>query len=98
ISSILGSMVTDKTWEPVTKYSLDTRDPRMSQFLGRQKHIVTEHYGELHPLDIDDYVKRAGFKALKAVLTEKNPDKVIQDILPPGLRGRGGGGGRTQGC
>jgi len=92
VSSILGSMVTDKAWEPVTKYSLDTRDPRVSQFLGKQKHIVTEHYGELHPLDIADYEKRDGFKALRAVLAEKNPDKVIKDILASGLRGRGGGG------
>jgi NADH-quinone oxidoreductase subunit F len=92
VSSILGAMVTDKAWEPVTKYSLDTRDPRMSQFLGRQKHVVTEHYGELHPLDIADYEKRDGFKALKKVLSEKDPEKVIKDILASGLRGRGGGG------
>src|SRR5882672_6916637 len=70
VSSILGSMVTDKAWEPVTKYSLDTRDPRVSQFLGKQKHVVTEHYGELVPLDIDDYIKKDGFKALKEVLAQ----------------------------
>ena len=92
VSSILGSMVTDNAWEPVTKYSLDTRDPRMSQFLGRQKHVVTEHYGELHPLDIADYEKRDGFKAMKSVLADKDPDKVIKEILASGLRGRGGGG------
>jgi NADH-quinone oxidoreductase subunit F len=92
VSSMLGAVVTDKAWTPVTRYSLDTRDPRVSQFLGRQKHVVTEHYGEIDPLDVDEYERKDGFKALRAVLAAKDPEQVIKDISASGLRGRGGGG------
>jgi NADH:ubiquinone oxidoreductase subunit F (NADH-binding)/NADH:ubiquinone oxidoreductase subunit E/Pyruvate/2-oxoacid:ferredoxin oxidoreductase delta subunit len=92
ISLALGSVVSDKAWEPVTKYSLDTRDPQVAQFLGKQKHIVTEHYGQMDPLDLAEYERKDGFKALRKVLEENTPDKVVQEVLASGLRGRGGGG------
>ncbi|HEX7900797.1 MAG TPA: NAD(P)H-dependent oxidoreductase subunit E [Planctomycetota bacterium] len=90
--NFVGKITTDQAWQPVTKYSLDTRDPAVSQFLGRQVHIVTEHYGRMDPLDVDEYERKDGFKALRKVLADKNPDGVIKEILDSGLRGRGGGG------
>jgi NADH-quinone oxidoreductase subunit F len=89
---LLGAFVSDKAWGSVTKYSLDVRDPRVSNFLGPQRHVVTEYYSQIDPLDFDDYEKHEGFKALRSVLSEKNQEKVIKEILDSGLRGRGGGG------
>jgi NADH-quinone oxidoreductase subunit F len=92
VATALGAIVSDRAWEPVTKYSLDTRDPQVAQFLGKQKHIVTEHYGQMDPLKIEDYESKDGFKALRKVLQEKDPEGVIKEVLDSGLRGRGGGG------
>ncbi|HYE99016.1 MAG TPA: NAD(P)H-dependent oxidoreductase subunit E, partial [Planctomycetota bacterium] len=91
-TSFLERLQNDKTWVPVTKYSLDTRDARVTEFLGRQRHIVTENYGQLDPLDLDDYERREGFKALRKVLAENDPEKVVKEVSESGLRGRGGGG------
>jgi NADH:ubiquinone oxidoreductase subunit F (NADH-binding)/NADH:ubiquinone oxidoreductase subunit E/Pyruvate/2-oxoacid:ferredoxin oxidoreductase delta subunit len=92
VSAALGSVVSDKAWVPVTKYSLDTRDPQVAQFLGKQKHIVTEHYGQMDPLGFGDYEAKGGFEALRKVLKENRPEAVVQEVLDSGLRGRGGGG------
>ncbi len=92
VSAALGAVASDKAWDPVTKYSLDTRDPQVAQFLGKQKHIVTEHYGQMDPLSFSDYEGKDGFKAFRKVLEENDPEKVIKEVLDSGLRGRGGGG------
>jgi NADH-quinone oxidoreductase subunit F len=91
-SRALDRLLTDESWEPVTRYSVDVRDRAVSDFLGRQVYISTEHRGHIDPTDIDEYVQNDGFKALEKVLKSLAPEAVIAQIEASGLRGRGGAG------
>jgi len=73
------------------RHALDIRDPSVAPFADRQVRIATEHFGELDPLDLDEYLGRGGFQALATVLA-RPPDHTIADISASGLRGRGGAG------
>ena len=75
-----------------TNHSIELRDPPVAAFLGRQKHIATEHYGDLSPLDLDEYLARGGFDALRRCREELAPEEIIERIDRSGLRGRGGAG------
>jgi NADH:ubiquinone oxidoreductase subunit F (NADH-binding) len=44
------------------------------------------------PGSIEAYIDRGGFKALKKVLAEMTPDRVIEEIKSSTLKGRGGAG------
>jgi len=92
LSSLLEKLLTDETWEPVTRYSVDLRSGPESLYTSSQVHLATEHCGEMTPLDIDEYIKRDGFSALKRCLTELTPGQVIEQVIESGLRGRGGAG------
>jgi NADH-quinone oxidoreductase subunit F len=92
VTSFLGTVFTDETWEPVTRYAIHVRDPHVEGFLGRQKHIAAEHCGYLNPLDLDEYQRNDGFQALQGVLDRNEPERVIEEISASGLRGRGGAG------
>lgn len=91
-SRIVENILTDKAWEPITRYSIEMRDPPVAAFLDKQKHIATEHFGHINPTDLDEYLELDGFKALKRCLTELTPEQVIEEIQRSGLRGRGGAG------
>ena len=92
INQALDSILTDETWQPVTRYSVDTRDGPVCAFLGPQKHVATELYGTVDPLDLDDYRAHGGFEALRTCVTELTPEQVVDKITSSGLRGRGGAG------
>ncbi|MEI7908462.1 MAG: NAD(P)H-dependent oxidoreductase subunit E [Verrucomicrobiota bacterium] len=66
--------------------------PRVSAFFGRQRHIATEHYGKLDPLDLEEYLAHDGFAGLRKCLDGLAPVAVIDTIEHSGLRGRGGAG------
>ena len=66
--------------------------PRVSAFFGRQMHIATEHYGQLDPLSLDEYLAHDGFAGLRQCLDSITPAGVIDVIDDSGLRGRGGAG------
>lgn len=85
-------LLTDETWEPVNRYTLDVRDAPVCSFLGRQKRIASEWCGALAPLDIDEYAASGGFTAMKRCLVENKPRDVIATVTRSGLRGRGGAG------
>jgi NADH-quinone oxidoreductase subunit F len=72
--------------------ALYTRDPHIESFTGRQKHIATEHSGQIDPLDLDEYCSKGGFNALEQCLARFSPDEIIEQIRISGLRGRGGAG------
>ena len=89
--------------QQVTRFSMSKRDPAVRAFLENQVHIATEHFGELDPLDLDEYLAHDGFAALRACLetppTEEtrasvrcSPEQLIATIEKSGLRGRGGAG------
>ena len=77
---------------PVPGRVADDPGPAVAAFFGRQKHIATEHYGKLDPLDLDEYLAHGGFAALRKCLAGLTPVQVIDEIERSGLRGRGGAG------
>ena len=92
VSGALERILTDEAREPVTRYSIDVRDPPVSAFLGKQRRITTEHSGGTDPLDLDEYRMRGGFEALDRCLAAGDAASVVDHIRRSGLRGRGGAG------
>ena len=92
LSDMVDSLLTDESWEPVTRYSIDMRDEPVCAFIGQQTHLATEHCGHLDPLDIDEYISYDGFTALRKCLDAEDPRSIIDTVCESGLRGRGGAG------
>ena len=90
--SFIENILEDPNTNGFTRHPLYVRDPNVQAFLGRQKHIATEHSGQIDPLDLEEYREKGGFKALASCLGEMPPDEVIGQIKLSGLRGRGGAG------
>ncbi|MCL6628488.1 MAG: NADH-quinone oxidoreductase subunit NuoF [Armatimonadetes bacterium] len=61
-------------------------------FFKLQRKLVLRNCGIIDPGNIDEYIARDGYSALAKVLTEMQPQEVIDEIKKSGLRGRGGGG------
>ena len=61
-------------------------------FYQKQYRIVLRNCGVIDPEKIEDYIARDGYKAMEKVLFEMKPEDVVEEILKPGLRGRGGAG------
>ncbi len=61
-------------------------------FYAPQRKIVTRNCGLIDPFDIEESLARDGYAALVKVLTENDPEGVIETVLASGLRGRGGAG------
>ncbi len=91
-SRMLEKVLTDESWVPVTRYSINTRDEQIDTFLGPQQHLASEHCGVLDPLDLDDYIRRDGFEALKRCVNDLTAEQVIDQVTRSQLRGRGGAG------
>jgi len=91
-SSWIENIVGDGRRQSITRRSIEVRDPPVAAFLGRQKHIATEHFGRLDPTNLDEYLQHDGFKALEHCVTELTPQAIIEEIHESGLRGRGGAG------
>jgi NADH:ubiquinone oxidoreductase subunit F (NADH-binding)/NADH:ubiquinone oxidoreductase subunit E len=92
VSNALDTILTDEKWKPVTRYSIDVREEPVADFLDKQKHIATEHCGHIDPVDIDEYLSRGGFEALRSCLKGLSADEIINQVTTSGLRGRGGAG------
>ncbi len=96
IADTASSWLEDVAWdgrrEAITRRAIDVRDPPVAAFLGKQKHIATEHFGHLDPADLDEYLDHDGFGALRRCAFEMTPQAVIDEIGRSGLRGRGGAG------
>jgi bidirectional [NiFe] hydrogenase diaphorase subunit len=69
----------------------DTRKPQ-GPFFEKQLRVATENLGRIDPENLDDYVARGGYDALKRVLAEMTSTEVRDEITRSGLRGRGGAG------
>ncbi len=61
-------------------------------FFSKQMRVALRNCGTINPEDIDEYIARGGYLALEKVLTEMEPEDVIDTIKDSQLRGRGGGG------
>ncbi len=64
-------------------------------FFKYQQKIVLRNCGLIDPMNIEEYVAREGYQALHKVLTSMTPEKVVDEIIDSGLRGRGGAGFST---
>jgi NADH-quinone oxidoreductase subunit F len=80
VSRALDSMLVGERLQPVTRYSIDVRDGEVADFLGKQRHIATEHCGDIDPVDIDEYMLHGGFKALQRCVKELGSEEVIAEI------------------
>lgn len=95
VYNIFEKLQTDQVWEGVERYSIDTREEKVSNFLDRQIPIATEHRGVMNPLDMDEYKEYGGFKAQYISLKKLQAEVIVEKVLASGLRGRGGAGFRT---
>jgi NADH:ubiquinone oxidoreductase subunit F (NADH-binding)/NADH:ubiquinone oxidoreductase subunit E/Pyruvate/2-oxoacid:ferredoxin oxidoreductase delta subunit len=84
--------LSESTQTSANRLRISLDEKAVDNFLNRQEHIVTEHYGVMTPLDIDEYVSKGGFEALKKCLRELSVDEVVDILDDSGLRGRGGAG------
>ena len=90
--TILGEEIIDRLLyrDPVTKEKVvhEYEVP----FYKKQMRLVFGMNGMIEPTRIEDYLAIGGYGALAKVLTQGDPQAVIDDISAAGLRGRGGGG------
>ena len=63
--------------------------------LTQQVRIATRNSGVIDPDNINEYVERGGYEALKKVCCDMSPQSVIDEVKNSGLRGRGGAGFST---
>lgn len=56
-----------------------------------QTKLLTKRFGNINPLDINDYIKLDGYKSLQKALKIK-PAKIIKEMEDSRIRGRGGAG------
>jgi len=61
-------------------------------FFKKQFRIVLSNCGRINPEDIDEYIQVGGYRALEKALTSMEPEKIIEEVICSGLRGRGGAG------
>ena len=64
----LDTLLLDQSTDPIASAELNVHEPEVGAFLDNQVHIATEHFGEVDPLDLDEYVAHGGFSSLAACL------------------------------
>lgn len=67
-------------------------DEELSAPTSKEIRVVLRNCGKIDPENIEDYIAEDGYQALGKVLTQYSPEKVIDEVLQSGLRGRGGAG------
>ena len=61
-------------------------------FYKKQTRTALSNCGNIDAESLDEAIAMRGYEALSQVLTQNNPDAVIDEIIKSGLKGRGGGG------
>lgn len=69
-----------------------TKDEELRAPTPKEIRIVLRNCGNIDPENIEDYIAEDGYAALAKVLSESQPEEVVDTILRSGLRGRGGAG------
>ncbi len=78
---------------PIREWLVKADEPTSEEsYYINQVKIVLENSGRINPERIEEYLAYEGYSALRKVLEENNPRKIIDTIKESGLRGRGGGG------
>jgi formate dehydrogenase iron-sulfur subunit len=60
-------------------------------YLKRQERLTFARVGIVDPVSLDDYVAHGGYRGLARAL-ELSPEKIVDEVMTSGLRGRGGAG------
>jgi len=60
-------------------------------FIARQQRLTFARAGKSRPLSLEDYQKHGGWAGLKRA-RQIGPERIIEEVLESGLRGRGGAG------
>jgi len=61
-------------------------------FFAKQKRIVLRNCGHIDPNSIEESILAGGYEALRKVLREYSPERVIEQVTQSQLKGRGGAG------
>jgi len=61
-------------------------------FFNKQQLIALRNKGLIDPENIDHYIARGGYGALRKVLDGLEPEEIRKEVKASGIRGRGGGG------
>jgi NADH:ubiquinone oxidoreductase subunit F (NADH-binding)/(2Fe-2S) ferredoxin/Pyruvate/2-oxoacid:ferredoxin oxidoreductase delta subunit len=80
---------------PVNKFLIPMKavtDEELGPPKPKEVRVVLRNCGNIDPENIEDYIAEDGYQALGRVLSEMDPDQVIQTVIASGLRGRGGAG------
>ena len=64
----------------------------VNAFMEKQVRIVMRNCGHINPENIDEYLERNGYQAIKKAVTKMTREEVIEEVTKSGLRGRGGAG------
>ena len=92
VDRTLEHLVTDEGGlKKIDAHALDVGGRAVAAFMSRQVRVATEGFGEMDPLDLDEYLALHGFAALGQVLS-RDPARTIATMTESGLRGRGGAG------
>mgnify|MGYP001546547237 CR=1 FL=1 len=75
--------------DPITEKPV----PKMKNipFFAKQELIALRNKGLVDPENIESYIARGGYEAFSKALKTK-PEKLVEEVIRSGLRGRGGGG------
>lgn len=63
--------------------------------MNKEIKIITEHWGKINPLKIEDYLRVDGYVSLRKFIEKMTPEKAILEIKKSKLCGRGGAGFST---
>ncbi len=61
-------------------------------FLQSQQRIALRNCGVIDPENIEHYIERGGYQALRQAVCDLTPEQIIDTVKISGLRGRGGAG------
>ena len=92
---VVEHLIRGRTVSRLTHKRLDGRDVPLAKdidFFKRQVKIVLRNCGRIDPQRIEEYIAADGYQALAKVLSQNDPESVIQTLKTSGLRGRGGAG------
>jgi NADH-quinone oxidoreductase F subunit len=54
--------------------------------------VLMDNVGMIDPMEIQPYLDRGGYEALKKAVTTMTPEEVVEEVKASGIRGRGGAG------
>ena len=90
--TIIKGKIIDRLLYFDTNTKTKITDHRNATFYKNQHKIALRNIGEIDPSKIEDYIERDGYEALKKVLFNFKPEKVLDMVEESYLRGRGGAG------